>query len=232
MASTLIEDHALLSDQRATALVTRGGTIDWLCMPRFDAAAVFVCLLGDVSHGDWTLRIADGEMVGRRYLPSTMVRETTWRSPTGTATVTDFMSVEPDDPSSLRGDIGAYSNLIRTVTCTEGEVDGVQERKIRFEYGAMVPWVRKDHEAGGERVRSWQSPALAACSHTRDGRHTVRAAQSLSWARAWFPSWLEVPSAPGPQQALARTTGEWAGWLGKVHVHDRYAEEVARSLLV
>src|SRR5690625_6522748 len=119
MASTLIEDHALPSDQHATALATRGGTIDWLCMPRSDAAAVFSALLGDESHGHWTLRIADGEMVARRYLPSTMVLETTWRSPTGTATVTDFMSVEPDDPSSLRGDIGAYSNLIRTVTCTE-----------------------------------------------------------------------------------------------------------------
>src|SRR5699024_7702004 len=112
MAGTLMEDHVLLSDQRATALVTRGGTRDWLCMPRFDAAAVFCSLLGDESHGHWTLRIADGEMVGRRYLPSAMVLETTWRSPTGTATVTDFMSVEPDDPSSLRGDIGAYSNLI------------------------------------------------------------------------------------------------------------------------
>src|SRR5690625_6978054 len=62
------------------------------------------------------------------------------------------MSFEPDDPSSLRGDIGAYSNLIRTVTCTEGEVDVVQELKIRFEYGAMVPWVRKDHDADGVSV--------------------------------------------------------------------------------
>ena len=241
MASTLIEDHALLSDQRATALVTRGGTIDWLCMPRFDAAAVFCSLLGDESHGHWTLRIADGEMVGRRYLPSTMVLETTWRSPTGTATVTDFMSVEPDDPSSLRGDIGAYSNLIRTVTCTEGEVDVVQELKIRFEYGAMVPWVRKDHDADGVSVLTaiaggdalaLHGPELSAGDRTHLGRHTVRAEQSLSWALTWFPSWLEVPSAPDPQQALARTTGEWAGWLGKVHVHDRYAEEVARSLLV
>ena len=86
MASTLIEDHALLSDQRTSALVTREGTIDWLCMPRFDAPAVFCSLLGDESHGHWTLRIADGEVVERRYLPSTMVLETTWRSPTGTAT--------------------------------------------------------------------------------------------------------------------------------------------------
>ena len=152
MASTLIEDHALLSDQRTTALVTREGTIDWLCMPRFDAAAVFCSLLGDESHGHWTLRIADGEVVGRRYLPSTMVLETRWRCPTGTATVTEFMPIEPDDPSSMRGDVGAHNNLVRTVACTEGEVDVVQELRIRFEYGAVVPWVRKDHDADGVSV--------------------------------------------------------------------------------
>src|SRR5690625_4078100 len=218
MASTLIEDHALLSDQRATALVTRGGTIDWLCMPRFDAAAVFCSLLGDESHGHWTLRIADGEMVGRRYLPSTMVLETTWRSPTGTATVTDFMSVEPDDPSALRGDIGAYSNLIRTVTCTEGAVDVVQELKIRFEYGSMVQCVRKDYDADGVSVLTAIAvgdalalfrPMLSAGDRALLGRDTLRAEQRLSWALIWFTSWLEVPSARDPQQALARTNGEW-----------------------
>lgn len=76
MASPLIEDHALLSDQRTTALVTRDGVIDWLCMPRFDSAAMLCSLLGDQSHGHWTLRIAGGEVVSRRYLPETMALET------------------------------------------------------------------------------------------------------------------------------------------------------------
>src|SRR5699024_2440947 len=113
MASTLIEAHVLLSDQRATALVTRGGPIDWLCPPCFYAARLVCSLLGDARHGHGTLGLAEGEMGGRRHLPSTTVLVTTWRSPAATATVTDFMSVEPDGPSSLRGDIGAYSNLIR-----------------------------------------------------------------------------------------------------------------------
>src|SRR5690625_5721026 len=90
------------------------------------------------------------------------------------------MSFEPDDPSSLRGDIGAYSNLIRTVTCTEGEVDVVQELKIRFEYGAMVPWGRKDHDADGVSVLTalaggdalaLHGPELSAGDRTHLGRH-------------------------------------------------------------
>src|SRR5699024_8857684 len=81
----------LLADQRTTALVTREGDVDWLCLPRFDSDAVFCSLLGTEDHGHWSLRIADGEVVSRRYLPGTMVLETQWRSPTGTATVTEFM---------------------------------------------------------------------------------------------------------------------------------------------
>src|SRR5699024_52345 len=81
MTSPRIEDHALLSDQRTTALVTREGDVDWLCLPRFASDAVFCSLLGTEDHGHWSLRIADGEVVSRRYLPGTMVLETQWRSP-------------------------------------------------------------------------------------------------------------------------------------------------------
>ena len=170
MRSPLIEDHALLSDQRTTALVTRDGDIDWLCMPRFDSDALFCSLLGDDSHGHWSLRIADGEVLSRRYLPGTMVLETVWRSPTGTAIVTEFLPIDgggrddrsattspegagsaageptgstpgssPGSATSLAGDVDDHSDLVRTVTCTEGEVEVVQELMIRFEYGQAVP---------------------------------------------------------------------------------------------
>src|SRR5690625_4873397 len=104
MTSPLIEDHALLSDQRTTALVTREGDVDWLCLPRFDSDAVFCSLLGTEDHGHWSLRIADGEVVSRRYLPGTMVLETKWRSPTGTATVTEFMPIAGVDVSTPEAD--------------------------------------------------------------------------------------------------------------------------------
>ncbi|HLQ79533.1 MAG TPA: trehalase-like domain-containing protein, partial [Brachybacterium sp.] len=107
MTSPLIEDHALLSDQRTTALVTREGDVDWLCLPRFDSDAVFCSLLGTEDHGHWSLRIADGEVVSRRYLPGTMVLETQWRSPTGTATVTEFMPIAGGDVSTPEADSSA-----------------------------------------------------------------------------------------------------------------------------
>src|SRR5699024_6433472 len=166
MTSPLIEDHALLSDQRTTALVTREGDVDWLCLPRFDSDALFCSLLGTEEHGHWSLRIADGEVLSRRYLPGTMVLETQWRSPTGAATVTEFMPISEDDDrsasggssgapgatASLRGAVEDHADLTRMVTCTEGEVEVVQELRIRFEYGLAAPWVRRGEDAAGEKV--------------------------------------------------------------------------------
>lgn len=83
--STPLEDYALLSDLRTGALVSRDGSIDWLCLPRFDSPAVFSALLGGPEDGRWCLSVVDGEVLDRRYIPETFVLETTWRSPTGTA---------------------------------------------------------------------------------------------------------------------------------------------------
>ncbi|MFC7464998.1 glycoside hydrolase family 15 protein [Brachybacterium sp. GCM10030252] len=278
MTAPRIEEHALLSDQRTTALVTREGDIDWLCMPRFDADAMFTSLLGDESHGHWSLRIADGEVLSRRYLPSTMVLETVWRSPTGTATVTEFLPIDLADPSddpaadsgdgadgsdsdaadrpstpssasssaagtatSLRGDVEDHADLIRSVTCTEGTVEVVQELKIRFEYGQAVPWVRRGQDEKGESVLiavaggdgvALHGPALSAHGRVHRGSHRLASGESASWVLTWFPSWQQVPAAPNVRAALARTTAEWAGWLGQVRVENEYAEPVAHSLLV
>src|SRR5699024_5546181 len=127
MRSPLIEDHALLSDQRTTALVTRDGDIDWLCMPRFDSDALFCSLLGDDSHGHWSLRIADGEVLSRRYLPGTMVLETVWRSPTGTAIVTEFLPIDGggrDDRSATTSPEGAGSAAGEPTGSTPGSSPG------------------------------------------------------------------------------------------------------------
>ncbi|HIY24997.1 MAG TPA: glycoside hydrolase family 15 protein [Candidatus Brachybacterium merdigallinarum] len=241
MASPLIEDHALLSDQRTAALVTREGVIDWLCLPRFDAAAVFSSLLGDDSHGHWTLQIADGEVLERRYLPSTMVLETLWRSPTGTATVTEFMPIEDDTDSTLRGDLGDHSNLVRSVACTAGEVEVVQQLRVRFEYGSVVPWVRKQRDVAGQPVLTavaggdgiaLHGPALTAEDTAHVGRQPLTAGSSQAWTLTWYPSWTEAPIAPDPHRELARTTAAWALWLGQVRVEEEYALPVERSLLV
>ncbi|GAA1491043.1 GH15 family glucan-1,4-alpha-glucosidase [Brachybacterium sacelli] len=285
MTSPLIEDHALLSDQRTTALVTREGDIDWLCMPRFDSDALFCSLLGDEEHGHWSLRIADGEVVSRRYLPATMVLETVWRSPTGTATVTEFLPIDadrtrpasdegtgsdaslgettgpraddsasaggeptgstagssPGSATSLSGDVDDHSDLVRSVTCTEGEVEVVQQLKIRFEYGQAVPWVRRGQDtavdrvliavAGGDGI-ALHGPPLAAKGRSHEGRHELTAGETAAWVLTWFPSWQEVPAEPDVASALERTSQGWSTWLGKVRVEDEHSEHVARSLLV
>ena len=291
MTSPLIEDHALLSDQRTTALVTREGDINWLCMPRFDSDALFCSLLGDESHGHWSLRIADGEVLSRRYLPATMVLETVWRSPTGTARVTEFLPVDadrtrpataadtgvdgkevggdgddrssttaqgdapaaageptgstagssPGSATSLAGDIDDHSDLVRSVTCTDGEVEIVQELVMRFEYGQAVPWVRRGEDSAGEEVLiavaggdgiSLHGPALDPEDRAHRGRHRLTADESAAWVLTWFPSWQEVPAKPDVEAALAETAEGWSSWLGQVRVEDEYSEPVARSLLV
>ncbi|WP_394216584.1 glycoside hydrolase family 15 protein [Brachybacterium vulturis] len=260
MTSPLIEDHALLSDQRASALVTREGDIDWLCLPRFDSDALFCSLLGTEEHGHWSLRIADGEVLSRRYLPGTMVLETVWRSPTGTATVTEFMPVSGDDgrseasgaaidrtatssriASCLSGDVDDLAELVRSVECVEGEVEVVQELKIRFEYGQAVPWVRRGEDEAGEPVLiavaggdgvALHGPALSANGRSHHGRHQLTAGETTSWVLTWFPSWQPVPATPDVEVALAATVAEWSTWLGQVRVEQEYAEPVTRSLLV
>nr|WP_308121764.1 glycoside hydrolase family 15 protein [Actinotalea ferrariae] len=129
--STPLEDYALLSDLHTGPLVSRDGSIDWLCLPRFDSPAVFSAILGDPDDGRWRLSVADGEVVERRYLPQTFVLETTWQSPTGRARVTDFLP-----PSTERAD------LVRRVECLEGEVDVEHDLRLRFDYARATPWVR------------------------------------------------------------------------------------------
>ena len=140
--STPLEDYALLSDMHTGPLVSRDGSIDWLCLPRFDSAAVFSAILGDADDGRWKVSIKDGEVVRREYEPATFVLQTTWHCPTGTALVTDFLP-----PTSRRADI------VRRVECLEGEVVIEHDLRIRFSYARATPWFRRvDDGPGGACV--------------------------------------------------------------------------------
>ncbi|MDO4917938.1 glycoside hydrolase family 15 protein [Kocuria sp.] len=127
-----LEDYALLADLHTGPLVSREGSIDWLCFPRFDSPAVFCALLGDEENGRWKLSAVDGRVVSRRYVPGTFILETEWKTPTGRVLVTDFLPPSDD-----------HADLVRRVKCLEGTVEVEHDLRIRFDYGRITPWVRR-----------------------------------------------------------------------------------------
>lgn len=137
MSTVPIADYALLSDCRSAALVSRAGSIDWLCFPRFDSPAVFARLL-DERAGHWSIQPVDRSEVSRRYLDNTLVLETTFRTSSGTATLVDAMVVGRNERGHA---LGARSPgvLVRQVTCSEGVVDLEVEYAPRPEYGLLRP---------------------------------------------------------------------------------------------
>ena len=156
--STPLEDYALLADLHTGPLVSREGSMDWLCFPRFDSPAVFCSILGDEDNGRWKLSAVDGEVVSRRYIPQTFVLETEWRTPTGRVRVTDFLP--PSD---------AHADLVRRVECLEGTVQVEHDLRIRFDYGRVTPWIRRvelnppgdqphDHDDAAHPSRSGTEP--------------------------------------------------------------------------
>ncbi|MVZ91676.1 glycoside hydrolase family 15 protein [Microbacter sp. ANSKLAB05] len=239
--STPLEDYALLSDLRTGALVSRDGSIDWLCLPRFDSPAVFSALLGEPEDGRWLLSVVDGEVVERRYLPLTFVLETTWRTPRGVARVTDFLP-----RSTQQGD------LIRTVECVEGEVEVEHDLRLRFDYARATPWTREIARDGDERaLLSLAGPdailvtgPTLQCPDTDlggsgghraarlEGRFNLARGETLAWDLTWFPSHQDPPDPPDSDEALESTTAMWREWADQLDVDGPYRDHVVQSLLV
>jgi GH15 family glucan-1,4-alpha-glucosidase len=229
---TPLEKYALLSDLHTGALVSEQGSIDWLCFPRFDSQAVFTALLGGPDAGHWTLGVADGEVVERRYVEDSFVLETVWRSPTGRATVSDYMPVNTDRRADLH-------DLVRSVRCDEGTVTLDHEIRIRFSYGDATPFFRNrtvdgvpeiDAIAGPDSV-CLRGPALELVGDRHAGEFEMRQGESLDWVLSWSPSFEEHPDRPDYRAAKHRTVRLWNEWARRIDVDGPYAREVRRSLL-
>src|ERR1044072_6546615 len=128
-----IEDHAMLGNCRSAALVDRNGTIDWLCLPRFDSDAVFAALLGTEEHGCWKLAPTAPYRSQRRYRDGSLVLETTFDTDSGSVQLLDFMATSHDEE--------VHSHLVRLLRCTRGRVEMCMRVLLRFNYGHSVPWV-------------------------------------------------------------------------------------------
>ena len=226
-----IEDYALVSDLHTGALISRRGSIDWLCLPRFDAPSVFGALLGTEDQGRWLLAPdGEAEVVHRSYRDSTFILQTRWATATGTVLVTEFMPV---------GD--GRASIVRRVQGLSGTVDMRQELEIRFNYGTVLPWMRRDPYPHGERLLAIAGPSALALrggnlpvaeDHRHVGRFSVAAGEQVDLELTWYRSHSDVPALTDIDAALEATAAYWEGWAAHCEPAPRYEPAVRRSLLV
>jgi GH15 family glucan-1,4-alpha-glucosidase len=227
---TLIEDYAVIGDGRTAALVGRRGSIDWLCLPRFDSPSCFTRLLGDPDESHWLLAAADdGATVERRYLPDSNVLETTWTTDDGRLRVTDFMPM---------GD--RRSDLVRRVEGLEGRVVVRHELVVRFDYGRIRPWVHRDRPHGTEVIVAIAGPDKLVLNgprlpHAVDGHHVdqfeVGAGERLDFTLTWVESHRPAPEPVEVTPYLERTLERQRSWAEQCWYEGPFREEVVRSLL-
>jgi GH15 family glucan-1,4-alpha-glucosidase len=221
-----IEDYALIGDCRSAALVGRDGSIDWLCLPRFDSGACFAALLGTADNGRW--RIAPLEPVQRttrRYRPGTLVLETEHATSSGVVQVVDCMSLEP-----------SRADLVRLVIGRRGRVALRSELVVRFDYGWLVPWVRRREDGivaiGGPDVLRLQSEVEL---HGQDFRtladFDVSEGQTRAFALRWHASHLDDPGPIDARHAVSATEERWRKWSSQCSYRGEWEEAVRSSLV-
>jgi GH15 family glucan-1,4-alpha-glucosidase len=223
-----IEDYALLGDLQTAALVGRDGSVDWLCLPRFDSAACFAALLGDERNGRWLLAPSDPEArATRRYLDDTLILETTWETDDGAVRVLDFMPPRGEAP-----------DVVRIVEGLRGRVEMRTELVIRFDYGRVVPWVRRlDGDTrlaiAGPDALCLRTPVEVGGEDMKTvGRFTVGEGRRVPFVLTSSPSFGDLPAKVDAEQALEDTTHFWQEWVSRCRYEGPAHEHVHRSLIV
>jgi GH15 family glucan-1,4-alpha-glucosidase len=222
-----IEDYAIIGDTQTVALVGRDGSIDWACFPRFDSGPCFAALLGGRDQGRWSIAPATPpRSITRRYLPGTLILETSFATDRGMLRVTDFMPVRGHAP-----------DVIRIVECTAGEVDVEFELVIRFDYGQAVPWVRRsDHAltavAGPDALCLRGDLDVHGEDMATVGRWKLRQGDRRSFVCTWYPSHEPPPRALDCAVELERAERWWLKWSGRCRYEGPYREAVLQSLIV
>jgi GH15 family glucan-1,4-alpha-glucosidase len=221
-----IEDYALIGDCEGAALVGRDGSIDWATLPRFDSGACFAALLGDVRHGRFIIAPARGARpVGRRYRDGMLVLETDLEGEGGRARIIDFMP--PGD---------GRANIVRIVEGLEGATPMRMELAIRFDYGSIVPWVRRTR-TGISAVAGPDGLVLDSDVPCRGedlqtvSDFTIAKGERRKFVLTWFHSPGKGPRSVDSTDALARTERFWCDWCARSTYEGPYADVVARSLV-
>jgi GH15 family glucan-1,4-alpha-glucosidase len=222
-----IEDYALIGDLQTAALVSREGSIDWCCFPRFDSAACFAALVGDPDHGYWRLAPAiPVRRHERRYRTDTLILESVYETDEGAVRAIDFMPPRGETP-----------DVVRIVEGLDGNVPMRLELRIRFDYGHIVPWVRRvDHArvaTGGPDALCFRTPVdVRGEDMMTVSDFTLRQGERVPFSLAWFPSHKPIPEPVDAEQALSGSEDYWHDWAAACsHVGD-YHDEIHQSLLV
>ena len=222
-----IEDYALLGDLTTAALVDKRGSIDWLCLPRFDGAACFAALLGTSDNGCWLVAPKAAAEVRRAYVGESMVLETIFETAAGSVSVIDFLVPEARNVT-----------LVRIVRGRRGRVPMHMDLAFRFDYGITVPWVTRleDHSgivaiAGGDMAVLRTTAKMQGRDMRTAGEFTVAAGQSVAFVLTHGPSHRPIPAAVDAEAALEATQAYWAEFIGRCRYTGRWKEAVHRSLL-
>ena len=225
-SSSRIEDYAFISDTQSGALISRHGSVDWLCLPRFDSGACFAALVGGRENGSWSFTPrGDIQQRRRRYRGDTLILETEMQTAEGAIRFIDFMPPRGSNP-----------DIVRIVEGLEGQVTISMELTIRFDYGALVPWVRRRH--GGLEAVAGPNALILHTEVETCGKglktvaeFTVARGDRVPFVLTWFPSHESAPPEIDPERALQDTENFWNDWSSHCTYEGPWRDEVMRSLL-
>jgi GH15 family glucan-1,4-alpha-glucosidase len=221
-----IEDYGIIGDLHTAALVGRDGSIDWLCLPRFDSAACFSKLLGTDDHGFWKLAPKGSEGATRRhYRGDTLVLESEFVTSEGTVRVIDCMPIRQKHPE-----------VVRLVEGVRGKVTMEMNLTIRFGYGQIVPWVRRldgtlSAIAGPDGLSLWTPTECHGQDLSTVAEFTVSEGQRIPFSLTWFPANEEPPRPVDAAFAIQDTELWWADWSSQCTYEGDFREAVVRSLI-
>jgi GH15 family glucan-1,4-alpha-glucosidase len=222
-----IEDYALIGNNHSAALVAVDGSIDWFCVPRFDSPACFAALVGDASNGRWQIRpVAEAPTVRRAYRDGTMTLETTFTSAAGEVKLVDCM---------LLDSVGR-TRIVREVRGVKGRVPMRMEYVVRFDYGSIVPWLRKTDKgllavAGPDALQLASDVETEPDGMTHVAEFTVAEGQSLAFELTYFASHEDTPSARVAPGVVEQAEAGWRTWASGCGYEGPARDLVLRSLL-
>ena len=222
-----IEDYAMIGDLHTAALVSRTGSIDWLCLPRFDSPACFAALLHDVRAGCWQLRPEGaGEVTRREYVDHSLVLRSRWEVDGGVVEVLDFMPPR-----------GEAADVVRLVRGESGRVAMSSTLRLRFDYGNVDPWITGEKTdltviAGPDTVRVMADVPMESDDGVLRSAFTIGAGEQVAFVATHQESHRSHTKRAQPDDALRDTLAFWEGWVGDCNYRGRWDAEVRRALVL